>query len=119
MLLLIQYRRMATGKNGPVTRMPSGKMYSASMFIMRVCGFSSAASGCRATEAREFMCVAMEAMIIIGTTTIAIWTRVKSIGSPGFTKACHSVTGCVMNDDSGTPKSRASRKFCTWSTLKK
>ena len=52
MLFATQYMMMASGRNGPPTTTPSGKTYSASLFIIAVCGLAAASGLCRATDAR-------------------------------------------------------------------
>ncbi len=47
-----------------------------------------------------------------------MWARVKSM-TPSALNATHSVLGCDTAADSGTPNSRASRKFWTSSGEKK
>ena len=54
MLFANQYRMIANGRNGPPTTTPSGKTYSASLFIIAVCGLAAASTLCRATDARLF-----------------------------------------------------------------
>ena len=60
---------MASGRNGPPATTPSGNTYSASLFIIAVCGLAAASGLCRATDARLLKYVAMPARIIIGTPT--------------------------------------------------
>ncbi|SKW97560.1 Uncharacterised protein [Mycobacteroides abscessus subsp. abscessus] len=43
---------IAIGRNGPPTTTPSGNTYSASRFMIWVCGLACASGLCRAIEAR-------------------------------------------------------------------
>ena len=66
MLFANQYRMIANGRKGPPTTTPSGKTYSASRFMIAVCGLAAASTLCRSIDARLFMCVAKPANSING-----------------------------------------------------
>ena len=81
MLLANQYRMIASGRNGPPTTTPSGNTYSASLFIIAVCGLAAASGLWRATDARLLKYVAMPAAIISGTPTAITDARLNSVNA--------------------------------------
>ncbi|CFE64697.1 Uncharacterised protein [Mycobacterium tuberculosis] len=102
---------IASGRNGPPTTTPSGNTYSASLFIIAVCGFAAASALCRAIDARLLKYVAMPAKIITGTPTAINAGRLKSTNASNPDR-------CVMYAPIGAPNKLASRKWPTSTGLK-
>ena len=94
-----------------------GNAHSISWFMIFACGFAAASGDWRDRDTRALKWVVTAEMIISGTATRMMFQRAKSSAAPGSTKAWNCSTGCEMNDDSGAPNRRASRKLWTSSAL--
>src|SRR5215472_4393692 len=81
MLFANQYRMIASGRNGPPKTTPSGNTYSASLFIIAVCGLAAASGLWRATDARLLKYVATPAAIIRGRPTATTAPRLNSVNA--------------------------------------
>src|SRR5690349_9546173 len=111
MLFENQYKMIAIGRNGPPTTTPSGNTYSASLFIIAVCGLAAASGLWRATEARLLKYVAMPAAIISGRLTATTALLLNSVNAS-------KPEDWIIDAPIGAPNRLASRKCPTSVALK-